>query len=53
MRVAAIRDNKLLLVLKEFLASSGDATFGVVDFKAGGGSIGFSGACSKGLTDTD
>ena len=34
MRVAAIRDNKLLLDLKEFLASSGDATFGFVDFMA-------------------
>ena len=34
MRVAAIRDNKLLLDLKEFLASSGDATFGFVNFTA-------------------
>ena len=34
MRAAAIRDNKLLLDLKEFLASSGDATFGFVDFIA-------------------
>ena len=34
MRVAAIRGNKLLLDLKEFLASSGDATFGFVDFMA-------------------
>jgi len=29
---SAIRDNKLLLDLKEFQASSGDATFGFVDF---------------------
>ena len=34
MRVVAIRDNKLLLDLKEFLASSGNATFGFVDFMA-------------------
>ena len=34
MRVVAIRDNMLLLDLKQFLASSGDATFGFVDFMA-------------------
>ena len=34
MRVAAIRVNKLLLDLKEFLASSGDATLRFVDFMA-------------------
>ena len=34
MRVEAIRDYKLLLDLKEFLASSGDAMFGFVDFMA-------------------
>jgi len=34
MRVAAIRGNKLLLHLKEFLASSGDATSEFVDFMA-------------------
>ena len=34
MRVAAIRNYMLVLVLKEFLASSSDATFGFVDFMA-------------------
>ena len=32
--MAAFRDNKLVLDLKEFLASSCDATFGFVDFMA-------------------